>query len=65
MLLGIILCLAVVTAIVVAYYVIFSLVGFVAIAASVTIGVIEGVLYFTKSEQQFQQEYVTGRRLWF
>ena len=65
MILGIVLCLAVVMAIVVLYYVIFSLVGFLAIAASITIGVIEGVLYFTKSDSQFQADYVTGQRQWF
>ena len=63
--LGIALSLAVVVAIVVVYYVIFSFVGFAAVAGSITIGVIEGALYFTKSDQQFQDEYVVGRRLWF
>ena len=63
--LGIVLSLAVVMAIVVVYYVIFSLVGFLAVAGSITIGVIEGILYFTKSDQRFQDEYVAGRRLWF
>ncbi len=65
MVLGILLCVAVVAAILFLYYLIFSYVGFFAIAASVAIGVIEGVLYLRRSEQQFQQEYVTGRRPWF
>ena len=28
-------------------------------------GIIEGILYLTKSDEQFYQEYVVGRRGWF
>ena len=63
--LGIVLSLAVVMAIVVVYYVIFSLVGFLAVAGSIAIGVIEGTLYFRKSDSAFQNEYVVSRRPWF
>lgn len=65
MILGIILCLAVVVAIVVVCYIIFSLVGYLALAASVTIGVIEGVIYLRKSDDRFERDYVSGRRPWF
>ncbi|MGN6507720.1 MAG: TM2 domain-containing protein [Tepidisphaeraceae bacterium] len=29
------------------------------------IGLIEGIIYLTKSDEQFYQEYVVGRRGWF
>ena len=29
------------------------------------IGVVEGVIYLTKSDEQFEAEYVIGRRHWF
>lgn len=63
--LGIILSLAVVALIVLMYILILSLVGPIALAASVAIGVAEGIRYLSKSDHEFQQEYVVGRRLWF
>ena len=63
--LGIALSLAVAAAIVALYYFIFSFVGYLALTASVAIGVIEGILYFRKTDRAFQNEYVASRRLWF
>ena len=63
--LGIILSLAVVALIVLMYILILSLVGPIALAASVAIGVAEGIRYLSKTDHEFQQEYVVGQRLWF
>ncbi|MDE2685827.1 MAG: NINE protein [Chloroflexota bacterium] len=65
MALGILLSLAVVAAILFLYYLIFSLIGFIALAASVAIEAIEGVIYLRKTDTEFQNEYVVGQRLWF
>ena len=29
------------------------------------IGLIEGIIYLTKSDEQFVQEYVVGKKAWF
>jgi TM2 domain-containing membrane protein YozV len=29
------------------------------------IGLIEGILYLTKTDEQFYQEYIVGRKAWF
>ena len=63
--LGILLSLAVAALIIFLYYLVISLVGFIALAASIAIGVIEGVRYLSKSDPEFQQEYVDKQRLWF
>lgn len=65
MALGILLTVVVVAAILFLYYLIFSFVGFIAIAASIAIGVFEGVIYLRKTDTEFQNEYVASRRLWF
>ena len=38
--------------------------GIVAIATSV-VGIIEGIIYLTKTDEQFHQEYVVGKKQWF
>ena len=63
--LGILLSLAVAALIIFLYYLVISLVGFIALAASIAIGVAEGVRYLSKSDPEFQREYVVGQRLWF
>lgn len=63
--LGIALSLAVAAAIAALYYFIFSFVGYLALTASIAIGVIEGILYFRKTDSAFQNEYVASRRPWF
>ena len=63
--LGIVLSLAIAAAIVVLYIIVFLFVGFIALIASVAIGVIEGVGYLKKSDEEFQHEYVANQRLWF
>ena len=63
--LGIAMSLAVAAAIVALYYFIFAFVGYVALAGSVAIGVIEGVIYLRKSDDRFEREYVAGRMPWF
>ena len=63
--LGIVLSLAVVAAILFLYWLIFPFVGFFALAGSIVIGVIEGVIYFRKTDTEFQNEHVASRRLWF
>ena len=65
MLLGLMLFVGVAAAIIVLYFLIISLIGFIAVAASVAIGVIEGVRYLNRSDDQFEGEYVVGQRLWF
>ena len=65
LILGIVMSLAVVMAIMTLYFFIFSFVGYLALAASVTIGVIEGVIYSRQSDGRFEREYVIGRRPWF
>ena len=32
---------------------------------SVVIGIVEGVTYLTKAEEEFHQIYITGKRAWF
>ncbi len=63
--LGIVLSLAIAAAIVALYYFIFSFVGYLAIAASIAIGVVEGVIYLRKSDNRFERDYVVGRMPWF
>ncbi len=29
------------------------------------VGLIEGIIYLTKSDEQFYQEYIVGRKAWF
>lgn len=65
MALGIILSLAVAATILFLYYLIFSFIGFIALASAAAIGVFEGVIYLRKTDTEFQNEYVTSRRLWF
>ena len=38
--------------------------GIVAIATSI-IGIIEGIIYLTKTDEQFYREYVVGKKQWF
>lgn len=38
--------------------------GWLGIVAHV-IGIIEGILYLTKTDEQFHQEYVVGKKAWF
>ena len=33
--------------------------------ASAVIGIIEGIIYLTKTDEQFRQEYVIGKKQWF
>ena len=47
------------------YYLILHFVSSLALAASVAIGVAEGIVYLSKTDLEFQQEYVVGQRLWF
>jgi TM2 domain-containing membrane protein YozV len=43
-----------------------SLVSFGMLAwASSIVGLIEGIMYLTKSDQEFEQTYVVGRKAWF
>ncbi len=63
--LGIVLCVALALVILFVYYIIFSLVGIIAIAGSVILGATEGFLYLKKTDDEFESEYVTSRRLWF
>ena len=57
--------LAVAATILFLYYLIFSFIGFIALASAAAIGVFEGVIYLRKTDTEFQNEYVTSRRLWF
>ena len=63
--LGILLTVAVVALIIFLYYVVFTFIGIIAFMASIAIGVIEGILYFRKSDSAFQNEYVVNQRPWF
>ncbi len=65
LILGIILSLAVVALIIFLYFLILSLVGAISLGASIVIGVIEGVRYLSRSDTEFQEVYVVGRRPWF
>jgi TM2 domain-containing membrane protein YozV len=38
---------------------------FVTCGAGGIIGLIEGIIYLTKSDQQFVDEYVVGKKAWF
>jgi TM2 domain-containing membrane protein YozV len=33
--------------------------------AGSVLGLIEGIIYLTKSDEQFYQEYIVGRKAWF
>lgn len=37
---------------------------FFTIAASI-IGIVEGIMYLTKSDEEFERIYITGRKPWF
>lgn len=37
----------------------------IAPAAVGVIGLVEGIMYLTKTDEQFQQEYIVGRKAWF
>ena len=67
--LGIVLAVAVVAVVVLLFYVIFILVGglagFLVLAASIAIGVAEGIIYLRKSDAEFERAYVGAQRLWF
>ncbi len=67
--LGIVLAVAVVAVVMLIFYVIFILVGglagFLVLAASIAIGVAEGIIYLRKSDAEFEQAYVGAQRLWF
>jgi len=63
--LGILLTLAIVALIIFLYYMLFTFIGIIALMASIALGVIEGILYFRKTDSAFQNEYVVGRRMWF
>ena len=65
LILGMVLSLAIAAAIVFLYFLIIFLIGFIAVAASVAIGVIEGVRYLNRGDDQLEGEYVVGQRLWF
>ena len=69
MVVGIVLSLAIISVIIGLYIFIVLAVGFLAgigfVVGSVVIGVVEGWRYFGKTEDEFQQEYVAGRRPWF
>lgn len=41
------------------------IVGIVTCGATGIIGVIEGIIYLTKSDQEFVDTYVTGQKGWF
>ena len=40
-------------------------VTFVTCGAGGLIGIIEGILYLTKSDEQFYQEYLVNKKAWF
>ncbi len=67
--LGVILTLAVLGAIILIFYLVFTIIGgiagFVALVISVAVGVSEGIIYFTKSDDRFEREYVADGRMWF
>ena len=67
--LGIVLAVAVVAVVILLFYVILILVGglagFLVLAASIAIGVAEGIIYLTKSDAEFERAYVGAQRLWF
>ena len=43
----------------------FGLLGWLAIMASGVVGLIEGIIYLTKSDEEFEARYVTQKRPWF
>ncbi len=43
----------------------FGLLGWLAITASGVVGLVEGIIYLTKSDQEFEARYVTQKRPWF
>ena len=63
--LGLVLSLALVGAVITVYILIFAMIGFIAIAGSVIIGAAEGVRHLTRSDSDFERDYVVGQRLWF
>ncbi len=42
----------------------FGLTGFASMAMGI-IGLVEGIIYLTKSDEEFVQTYVTGNKPWF
>ena len=43
----------------------FGLLGWLAIMASGVVGLVEGIMYLTKSDQEFEARYVAQKRPWF
>ena len=43
----------------------FGLLGWLAIMASGVVGLIEGIIYLTKSDEEFEARYVAQKRPWF
>ena len=39
-------------------------VGYAALMAAGVLGLVEGIIYLTKSDEDFQSIYVTGRKEW-
>ncbi len=39
-------------------------VGYIALAGAGILGLVEGIIYLTKSDEEFQTVYVTGRKQW-
>ena len=40
-------------------------VGYIALMAAGVVGLVEGIIYLTKSDEDFQSIYVTGQKEWF
>ena len=43
----------------------FGLLGWLVITASGVVGLVEGIIYLTKSDEEFEARYVTQKRPWF
>ena len=39
-------------------------VGYIALMAAGILGLVEGIIYLTKSDEEFQTIYVTGQKQW-
>ena len=39
-------------------------VGYIALMAAGILGLVEGIIYLTKSDEEFQTIYVTGKKQW-
>ena len=39
-------------------------VGYIALMAAGILGLVEGIIYLTKSDEDFQSIYVTGQKQW-